>query len=289
MQHLILFTFTTLLLLTSCDKKIYTNETPQEIVVEGWIDAGGYPIVMLSKSIPISSEWQSFENLDEYIIKWGKVTVSDGEKEVVLTGKYDSDYYPPYIYTTTEIQGVAGKKYKLMVSYNEFYAEAETTIPEIVELEAIYGTYSDNKYILKAKIDDNPNEHNYYKFFARVIDRDNMYLSSNIAVINDADYNFPAEIPIEIGSSMLYDKHLRDFVLTKEHSVRIKFAAIDSVAYTFWNDYKNVVEISRNSMFRYNNNIHSNIKGGLGYWFGYGATEYLCLSNKHNEPIKISR
>lgn len=29
--------------------------------------------------------------------------------------------------------------------------------------------------------------------------------------------------------------------------------------------------LSRNLLFPVTNNLHSNIDGGLGYWFGYGA------------------
>lgn len=276
------------IIISSCDEELFTP-SQQQIVVEGWIDAGGYPIVMLSKSLSISKEWQDLENIEDYVIKWGKVTISDGEKEVVLTGKYNSDYYPPYIYTTSEIKGIPGKKYKLTASYKDFYAEAETTIPPVVEVEKIFAEYDNDIYIFKAIINDIPNEHNYYKFFIKVFGRDNMYLSSNLAVIDDVDYKFPAEIPLNIGNSMLYNKPTRDFTLKEENAVLIKFAQIDSVAYNFWNDYKNAIDMGRNPLYRFTDNPYSNIKGGLGYWVGYGATEYFCYSLKHYNPIKITK
>lgn len=54
-----------------------------------------------------------------------------------------------------------------------------------------------------------------------------------------------------------------------------------------WDDYKNMTELGQNPFFRYSNSISSNIQGGLGYWCGYGATEYLLMPNDHGNPIKL--
>ena len=47
---------------------------------------------MVTTSASFSNEEQKIESLDEYLLKWAKVTISNGEEEVVLTGKIDTCY-----------------------------------------------------------------------------------------------------------------------------------------------------------------------------------------------------
>ena len=275
-------------LFCSCTEDRFIEAEPQ-IVVEGWIDAGGYPIVMLSQIIPVSDKEITQSELKDYIINWGKVTISDGEKEVVLTGRKSDEYFPPYIYTTNKIRGEEGKTYYLTAEYKDFYAKAQTTIPPKAEIKDIVTRKENNRYYINAVIDDNPEEKNYYKFFVRVIGRDSCYLSSNFAIINDKDYTFPCSIPLEIGNSALYDDNNKLYTVSEKDALLIKVAQIDSAAYNLWDDYKNIAELGQNRFFSYTNSIRSNISGGLGYWVGYGATEYLCKPNDHENPVKLEK
>ena len=231
-----------LLHLTSCNEEVFMVYPPQ-LVVEGWIDEGGFPVVILSETVPISDIYADVNTLNDRVIKWAKVSIDDGENEVILTGKNSPSYFPPYIYTTSRMRGVAGRTYKLTVSYEDYFVEAETTIPEKVCVERFVTGHNNGNYYIKAIIDDIPEERNYYKFFVRMI-----------------------------GSELLL----------------VKFAQIDSLAYEFWNEYKNYMEVKQNSIFRYTDNAKSNIKGGLGYWFGYGATEYLLEPFHHDSPTIIN-
>lgn len=289
MRYLITFISLVLLFLShSCTENKFIKAEPQ-IVVEGWIDAGGYPIVMLSQIVPVSEQEIGFNELQDYVIHWGKVTISDGEKEVVLTGKKSDDYFPPYIYTTNKIRGEAGKTYYLTAEYNNFYATAKTTIPPIAEVEEFIISCENEKYCINAVINDNPNESNYYKFFMKIAERDSCYISSNYAVIDDKNYTFPCSIPIEQGRNLFYDKDVASYNITEKDSLFIKFAQIDSVSYNLWNDYKNILELGQNSFSRYSTSIRSNISGGLGYWIGYGATEYLFKPYNHENPVKLEK
>lgn len=273
-------------MLASCTEDKFI-EAEEQIIVEGWIDAGKFPIVTLSKSIPVSDKAVSLDELSDYIIKWAKVTVSDGEKSVILTGKHSPKYFPPYIYTTSELRGVEGKTYYLTVEYKDFYATAQTTIPKRVGIEKIITDSDNGKYNLKAIMNDDPTEKNYYKFFMRVIGRDSMYLSSNFAVIDDKNYIFPCKIPLDIGASHIYD-NMKRHVISEKDTLLIKVASIESVAYNFWDKYKDIIELGQNPFFRHSSSLPTNITGGLGYWFGYGATEYLCEPYNHENPTNLS-
>ena len=80
---------------------------PPQLVVEGWIDEGGFPVVILSETVPISDIYADVNTLNDRVIKWAKVSIDDGENEVILTGKNSPSYFPPYIYTTSRMRGVA--------------------------------------------------------------------------------------------------------------------------------------------------------------------------------------
>ena len=114
-------------MLVACEAD-FTTEKKSDMVVEGWIDEGGYPVVILTKSLTISDKYQRIDSLAQYLIRWAKVSVSDGERKVVLTGKYDSRFFPPYIYTTGNMRGIAGKTYNLDIEYKDWHATATTDV-----------------------------------------------------------------------------------------------------------------------------------------------------------------
>ena len=116
------------ILLSACDGD-YMPVQDSHLVVEGWIEDDGYPTVIVTLSIPITEDYVPADTLSSYIVRWAKVTVYCDGDSVVLTGKYDSGYYPPYIYTTSGMRGEAGKTYSLKVEYKDMTATAITKIP----------------------------------------------------------------------------------------------------------------------------------------------------------------
>lgn len=58
-----------LLLLAACDRAFGDVAGPQ-LVVEGWIDSGRFPVVMLSRTVPITDDYQSTENLAASVERW---------------------------------------------------------------------------------------------------------------------------------------------------------------------------------------------------------------------------
>ena len=99
---LIILLFSYVVLFCSCEGDILPPQQSQ-MVVEGWIEDGGHPVVMLTSTVPVSEQETSIDSLGQYLIRWARVAVSDGERTVVLSGKYTKDYFPPYIYTTLPI------------------------------------------------------------------------------------------------------------------------------------------------------------------------------------------
>lgn len=134
----LLYIFITIVF-TSCVNKFGFDEDEfqERLVVEGYIEEGEYPIVMLTTNKPLGTE-SSVETVKDMIIRWAKVVVSDGETEDILIGRIDENYFPPFIYKGTKIKGEAGKTYQLKVIYAQYELTAQTTIPPSVPIDNIY-------------------------------------------------------------------------------------------------------------------------------------------------------
>lgn len=245
------------------------------LVVEGWIDSGDYPIVMITTSLPISGDNHSIESIDDCLLKWAKVTISDGNELVTLTGKVDTCYFPPYIFTTGKMKGEAGKSYKLTVAYEELYAEAETTIPVPVSIDSFHvAPLEDNNYFqVKAYFRDIPNETNYYKLFAKVKGKDNLMLPTLLGTIKDDVIGDSPEAIVYQPARFFGENYSPYF--NKGDTIAIKFSHLTSDAYMFWKTFEEMQTFSGVLFFPFSLNLPSNIKGGIGYWFGYGSNTYF--------------
>ena len=259
-------------LLLSCSGD-YLPEQNDELVVEGWIEDNGFPVVILTKNINISNKYQSLDSLSSCIVRWAKVTVSDGEKSVVLTGRYMKGYTPPYIYTTSHFRGEAGKTYQLTVEYGDFHATATTTIPntqKIDELSVERCAQSDTLYQISLRYNDDEAEQNYYQIFTRVGGRDvRQYLAAYLGTIDNRVVKPKTKIPVYRGR----DINTLDYTpyYTINDTVAVKFAHIDCTSYNFWYDYTRNLTTAGNMFFATAASLRSNIIGGTGYWCGMGS------------------
>lgn len=262
--------------LTGCKDVLLPAYDPQ-IVVEGWIENDGFPVVILTTTVPVNDEIADSTDLGKYVIRWGKVTISDGENGVVLTGRKDERYFPPYIYTTSKIRGKTGNSYHLTVEYSGRTVTAVTTIPEPVPLEYTkVCKVTDDKseqYQIIGGLKDNKVTKDYYKVFTKVHNRDSSYVSSFLGLTDDATLSDEIEeIPINRGlnnSDWTKEKYFRP-----NETVHIKFCTLTRQGYEYWSDFEEIQSLSQNPFFPISTNIRSNIQGGLGYWTGYGSTYY---------------
>ena len=124
--------------LIACEKQEVTQPS---FVVEGWIEAGKAPVVMVHKSFVLDEDSKVSISLQDIIsgqmVFFGRVAIFDGTDSVILTGRVDTSYMPPYIYTTTEMEGVAGRQYTLDAHYQGFDVKAVTTIPPVAKFDSI--------------------------------------------------------------------------------------------------------------------------------------------------------
>lgn len=270
-----------LLALVACSK---TEEIGQsKLVVEGWIETGGHPVVMVSESIGVATgRPMSSKDILAHIAKFAKVTVSDGTTTEVLTGTADSRYFPPYIFTSPNITGKEGGSYTLKVEYKDYKAEATTTIPRAVPIENVYvQSYSDTTATLRVGFTDPPEKGNYYKIFLKTEGEDVHYHPSALSTLSDEFFNGYTEAFVYStqrfsGMAFFPNIHIGD-------KLWIKLYTIDRRSYDFWKNFEVVVTNNNFAQFQ-DSSMEKNIDGALGYWAGYGLEkEYKFTVTKPNE------
>lgn len=279
---LYLFIFTAAVAV-SCTPQAVPNEP--EIVLEGWIDEGGHPIVMLHKSINFTEDFNTMEDLiEEKIIYLGKVTVSDGETSVVLTGRVDTAYLPPYSYSSVRIMGESGRAYRVEAEFEGKKVSAVTTIPPKALFDSISVESMPDKpgfFRLTGYLTDMKEQSDYFVVFYRY-KGEKQYRNGLHGVASDiaADTSGVLRIPIYknmAGTSLVDKDSLSTRFFPLGDTLEIKLAAIDGVSYRFWESFASLTITSTIPFLPVSENIYTNVSGGRGYWCGYGSSTYTIV------------
>lgn len=262
--------------LAGCTEEEGIENYRYRLVVEGWIEEGEVPYVILSQNKPLVTTVDS-TSIEDMVIRWAKVSVSDGDTTEILRGKIDADYFPPFIYRGIEMQGVAGKTYTLKIEYSGHVWTAQTTIPESVPLTSLHTETVEGKdtlYSIKAVFQDPAGEKNYYKFFTRILNKKGRFLPALMGNFDDNMFDGKeARVIVNQGIEMKEIKkfnayfHVRDTVL-------VKFCTMSEFDFDFWTAYENEQINSQNPLFPANQNLPSNVSSGRGCWCGYGRYTY---------------
>lgn len=278
--HLLsVFFYGILPLFCSCDGDVNIDCAP-EMVVEGSIAEGGFPIVFVTTTVPLSTKQGKvpLDSLEHHILKWARVEINDGERSVVLTGRINKRYNIPCYFTTGEMRGEAGKTYRIDVTYDHYHATAVTTIPQdrpvVDSLTIVPEENNDSIFSIMAHV---PPQHSsgYYQFQVGVEGYDNDFYPSFLGVYTDWNIAEGAQIPVYRPHDRL--KHNDEAYFSIYHhgdKVHIRFAAMEEYAYDFWMAYEKFISMGNNFLFPLNENLPSNIHGGLGLWYGYNCEEY---------------
>ncbi len=273
MKYCFIVTFFLTLLFSSCEDS--QLRIPSEtLFVEGWIENGRPPIVMITKSLRITEDFQSFENLADYVVKWAKVSVCDGTDTIVLTGKYSPDYIPNYIYTTGRLFGEIGKKYTLIIEVDDHYLTSETEIfspPIIRDYSVDVCDDSDSLYQISLNIQDVSAERDYYQCFFKIGKDSKQYIASYLGTFDDDVLDYQQPIKIFRGKTIFTDPDEYTPYFKVNDSVSIKISRISREAYEFWDCYSKNLTLSNNMFFSSPDKMPTNILGGKGFWCGMGS------------------
>ena len=272
------------LVLTACT---VNPPQPDSLVLEGWIDADGYPVVLIHRSYVLANAPDSVRSLEEIVmdqlIPFGKVVVSDDEQEVILTGRLDTLYLPPYSYSSLNMVGQVGKTYTVTAKYKDLYATATTTIPPVAYIDSlvIKQTFKTRVSVTAYMSDVKPDEESYYALFLREYGTKQFVLcpfgvfDSQKAV--DGKMELTVFNPLtdyrtieNVNSNFHRDTVPSDTI--KEY--QLKVARIDYPSYLFWKAYNEQVVTSGIVFVPVFKNMPSNVEGGIGYFSGMGSSVY---------------
>lgn len=281
----ILYSIALALVLSACSK----TEQPGDsvLVVEGWIENGAHPVVMVSESIGISTGTDiQAKNIVDHLAKWAKVTISDGTTTEILTGITDSRYFPPYIFTSEKMVGEVGKTYSLKVEYKDYLAEAQTTIPEPVAIDRVYVLSSkDSLAVLKVGFTDPPLMGNNYKIFTRTKGKDSHFHPSAFTSMSDDALDGYTEIQVFSTQRLMDTIYWGNIHVGDE--IEIKLCSMDRSIYEYWNNFEVSLASNLFNMF-YEHDMSNNMKGARGYWAGYGVDKVVKFTvpdpNAYLEP-----
>jgi hypothetical protein len=228
MNRLIPYLFVAAALLSSCSKEIEVElpATESRIVVEGTIEPGQPPIIILSRTQNYF-EPTSIAALSEIYVNGAQITVSDGTNTVQLaeicasnippallplvaelTGldpsilaALDICIYSDSLLTSSTLLGVPGNTYSLNIEIDGETLTSSTTIPNPVALDSVWFRLedpSDNDSLgfAWAYLTDPDTMGNYYRWTAR---RSNRYADGTVkdptfiaplgSVFNDQFFN----------------------------------------------------------------------------------------------------
>lgn len=259
------------LLFVGCSEYQEISSQPQ-LVVEGWIDAGEFPVVKLTKTINFGKkEAIELDNLSKYVERWAKVSISDGERTEVMVGRYDKRYFPPFIYTTYDMRGEVGKVYTLRVETPDgVMAEAKTTIPKPVPIDSFK--------VVPAEVDTLYQLYAYTsckqrcKFYTEVLGTDTEFYPSELGLLDAGMIGTDGKVSVRRGRNNTLKETNHYFKLGE--IVRVKFSTLDDVSYDFWRSFEDMSALSRVPLIPTSKNLKSNVVGALGYWCGYGSMYY---------------
>jgi hypothetical protein len=270
------------ILFNACNNETDSSDFESTIIVEGEIESGNFPEVILTRNVPYYVQLDSTDFL-YLVLRQAKITVSDGEKSEILTLKYSNNNFPPYYYKGNEIVGEPGKTYTLTIEYGEKTLTATTTIPNPVSLDSVWfklNAASDSLGKIKALLKDNSNIHSYYRIFTKILSRQTEFYPTLVSVFDDKAFNGLDYIfTLSNGPESYLKIDDTEFNYILGDTVLVKIATIDENTFNFWESYQDEVINGTNPFASSNHSIISNINGeGKGIWGGYGSNTYLIVN-----------
>ncbi|MCM1518884.1 MAG: DUF4249 domain-containing protein [Pseudoflavonifractor sp.] len=265
--------------MVSCDDEMPV--AAPRLVVEGWIDSDGYPVVILTSTI---TPTDGGGNVADNMIRWGKVSISDGSRTVILTGGPDRDYFPPYTYRTYQMRGEEGATYTIEAEYGGMSCRATSKMLPATAIDSITVTPANAEHTLYAATlhMTSPGE-GYYRIFTRVVNSQTRFYPAMLGTFSTG----PAGE--RVSQAILRGKHDTDMVkfvpqFMSGEMVEVMLCHIDRAAYDFWTDFDNTVTFGGSMFVGTPDVLRSNVEGGYGIWSARGTTVKRILIEPSELP-----
>lgn len=274
LNHIIVSTAILTITLMSIGCRPTEEPAPSLGVLDGRIGTGSFPVVVLTRSISTDDLGGS---IYDKLIRWAKITISDGEKEVVLTGGPNSSMFPPYRYYTYDMVGDPGKTYTVHAEYEDIdiYASAKMPVPtpiESIDLVAVGNT--GDKYSMTVNFlspEDGPGYY-YVTLRSDMRERSLPAFMGTVETRKEGGerYSIPVKKPKIRIDSVDYEPY---FLSGEEWEVTLN--RIDEDEFRFWNTYNSSLITGSSPFVGGDENLKGNVVGGYGIWSVCGSTEKI--------------
>jgi hypothetical protein len=268
--------FFVLALFLSCTKDIDVKipDFEQKLVVEGSIEPGQKPTVILTWTAPYFGE-QNYSNIQQFFVSNAIVTVSDGTITDTLTAALPG-IFP--IYAAQNLTGIAGKTYSLKIEVNGKVYTSSTKIPAPVPLDSLYFSLEigDSLGFIKSKFKEPDELGNNYRWFTQRVGKDQTFLpqfgsTTDDKFINGKEFEFIFSRGSAPNSQAEEDQNIERGYFKKGDSVLVKFCTIGPKEFRYFRSYYQNLS-SNGNPFSAPATLESNIEGGgIGLWCGYGS------------------
>jgi hypothetical protein len=289
------------ILMYACTKEVQIDIPGFEaqVVVDGRIETGGYPIVLLSRSQDLYTPALLSAYVSSFISD-ASVSVSDGSTtvdleyvavsslpiesqktvaEMLRAELSDVQAVPLYVYSTTNpaMTGVVGKTYTLTIVDQGKTLTGSTTLAPPVALDSLQWipAASDTMYgICRATLTDPSGQRNAYKWEMKNITntgsgpKDILFYSSSSPYFSDQFFDgltLDFDTRYTKKDSTYPDGLKRHF--KRFDSVVIKMSRVDDAVYSYY-ERREAQQGSNGNPFATPVNVPSNISGALGIWAG---------------------
>jgi len=287
-------------------------EIEQRYVVEGRIEQGRPPLVILTRTRPYFSETDR-SAYEERFVHGAEVTVSTGQDRVQLQETCSSEVPDSLlgtfagvsglspetlqevdlcIYSTQALIGVAGERYELRIEVEDKRIRSSTGIPHPVALDsAWFELYGDKKKegFSWGSIDDPDTLGNAYRWSAKRIQKgkggeplDHSYIAPIGSVLDDRFFNGERfEMNYPRGQTPSEREPGEDETILYEvgDTIAVKFVSIEQDVFRFYRTFEEA-QLSTGSPFAQPAAIKSNVDGALGVWAGSGVSRDTIVARK---------
>ncbi|MBD1396151.1 DUF4249 family protein [Pontibacter sp. JH31] len=278
----------------------------EQLVVEGHIEQGAPPVVVLTRSVPVFAG-ATPADIEASFVHGAQVVVSHAGKSYTLKEVPVAAFWPQlrrvvseqygipeerlasgsdfifYVYTSEELLGEIGKSYQLRISHEGRVLTSSTTIPNLNPLEGLFlephpDPAKDSLFTLYYRYRDPDTLGNSVRYFTKR-NSEPFYPGYFASVFNDELINGVQNLtyPLDRGEPRGQEVDLDTYsYFGRGDTIVVRWASIDLAHYRFWLTLEN--ERNNNgSPIGSPNTTRSNIIGGLGVWGGYGVTYHRIV------------
>ena len=276
-----------MLFLISCEKDIELDleQVPSQIVVDGYVEEGLPPYVILSYTSGYFDPVNAAALVND-ALRGATVILDDGTDtirlhEISLNGTNVNGVYAALDSATLlpVMTGIAGRTYHLRIYTPEGrFAEATAKLNHAVACDSMWfrlNEDSDSLGLAFARLSDPDTLGNYYRWFAKRKNKDAQFIAPLGSVfedkfINGLEFDF-AYNRGQLRNSTAPDDNNEEAGLFKSgDTIIVRFTSVDRAVFEFWRDAETQLA-NTGSPFAVPANIQSNISGGTGLFATYSS------------------